>query len=173
MAYNAKIEYLSGGKNIIADMLSRLPDSEAPASDTENDADDGTLDISDKTFEINTLNSNEFSPRKYAKYTQQPEEFFSTDDLKIQNLDMAHEQSKDLTILQLIDNLKQGKDDKEMQKFLLIENILYFITKPDTEAQLRLYVPEHLRKLVIKQYHDCNGHIGIDRTHSAISQKYF
>ena len=36
-----------------------------------------------------------------------------------------------------------------------------------------LYVPEHLRERVVKQYHDDNGHMGIDKTFDAIHQKYY
>lgn len=173
MAYNPKIEYLSGGQNIIADMLSRLPDTDKPLDNPTNSDNEEVVDISDNTFEINTFNSNEFCPSTYVQYQQQDENIFCPDDCKILDLDMAHEQAKDLAILQIIDNINQGKDDHKTQKLIIIEDILYFISKPDTKANLRLYVPEHLRQLVIKQYHDNNGHPGVDRTYGAIALKYY
>ena len=36
-----------------------------------------------------------------------------------------------------------------------------------------MYVPEHLRERVVGQYHNDNGHMGIDKTFDAIRQKYF
>ena len=38
---------------------------------------------------------------------------------------------------------------------------------------LRLYIPEQLRQLVVKQYHDDNGHMGVQMTYDAIHQKYY
>ena len=32
----------------------------------------------------------------------------------------------------------------------------------DNDPILRLYIPQHLRDVVIRQYHDWNGHMGID-----------
>lgn len=36
-----------------------------------------------------------------------------------------------------------------------------------------MYVPHHLQGHVIDQYHDLNGHIGLDKTFDAIKQKYY
>ena len=44
---------------------------------------------------------------------------------------------------------------------------------PDGDTVLRMYVPKHPRTLVIKQYHDDNGHMGVQKTFDSIRQKYF
>ena len=54
-----------------------------------------------------------------------------------------------------------------------MENILYYISNVDSEPALRLYIPKHLKGAVIRQYHDWNGHMGIDKTFEAIKQKYY
>lgn len=51
--------------------------------------------------------------------------------------------------------------------------MFYYLTNADNDPILRLYVPFHYRSGVIKQYHDDNGHLGIDKTFDAIRQKYY
>ncbi|KAK7504664.1 hypothetical protein BaRGS_00004150, partial [Batillaria attramentaria] len=43
----------------------------------------------------------------------------------------------------------------------------------DDEPRARLVIPEHLILFVVRQYHDENGHMGIDKTYDTIQQKYF
>ena len=38
---------------------------------------------------------------------------------------------------------------------------------------LRLFIPKHLRVFVVKQYHDQNGHMGVQKTLDSIRQKYY
>ncbi|CAC5417995.1 unnamed protein product [Mytilus coruscus] len=59
--YNCKIEWLAGTENTIADYLSRRPNQiEVNKSDNKKtDDEDIEIDISDKAYEINTINSNE------------------------------------------------------------------------------------------------------------------
>ena len=42
----------------------------------------------------------------------------------------------------------------------------------NSDAVIWLYIPDHLRKEVIEQYHEHNGHMGIEKTHDAIKTKY-
>ena len=48
-----------------------------------------------------------------------------------------------------------------------------FLSNPDDNPTLRLFIPGHLRHLVVAQYHDDNGHMGVQKTYDAIRQKYF
>jgi hypothetical protein len=58
-----------------------------------------------------------------------------------------------------------GKENKKVQnKFILIDNIVYYISSPDNEATLRLYIPKHLKEAVVKEFHD-NFHMRIDKTY--------
>ena len=36
-----------------------------------------------------------------------------------------------------------------------------------------LYIPSHLKQLVTEQYHDKNGHMGIEKTYDIIKGKYY
>ena len=38
---------------------------------------------------------------------------------------------------------------------------------------LRLFIPKHLRIFVVKQYHDQNGHMGVQKTFDSKRQKYY
>jgi hypothetical protein len=38
---------------------------------------------------------------------------------------------------------------------------------------VRLYIPSHIKPVVVEQYHDINGHMGIDKTFEAIRNKYY
>lgn len=53
------------------------------------------------------------------------------------------------------------------------DNLLYFISNVEDNPSLRLYVPNHLHHLVIKQYHDDNGHPGCQRLFHKVKQKYY
>ena len=66
--YNCQIEYIPGTTNTCAVILSRKPDDEA-AEGPENldEGEEVTLEINDNTFKVNTLNSNRFEPKKFAK----------------------------------------------------------------------------------------------------------
>lgn len=50
---------------------------------------------------------------------------------------------------------------------------MYYISDVDSNPTLKVYVPHHLQGHGIDQYHDLNGHIGLDKTFDAIKQKYY
>ena len=65
---------------------------------------------------------------------------------------MSVEQQKDSSIQLILKQLQSGKDNKLVQKrFIIIDQIVYYITYADDEPITRLYVPEHIKEQVIKQ----------------------
>ena len=42
----------------------------------------------------------------------------------------------------------------------MVNDVVYYLTDPDDDTVLRLYVPKHLRALIIKQYHCDDWPIG-------------
>ena len=58
-------------------------------------------------------------------------------------------------------------------KHIILDDILYYVSKPNTDPIIRLYLPRHMIKPVIMEYHDNNRHMGIDKTHDAIKHKYY
>ena len=150
--YNCRIEYIPGTTNTCADLLSRKPD-DGVAGEQEllSDNEEVELDVNDTTFEVNVLNSYEFEPKEFAKCDgpiddplEKPEDCFP-------ELDMMKEQAKDDELLELKTILVHGDPGKEIQrKHITIENILYYLSDPNNDPILRLYVPKHLRNAVVK-----------------------
>ena len=84
---------------------------------------------------------------------------------------MVQEQSKDSEILELKTVLAHGDPSRAIKRRYLIENdTVYFLSGPDDNPTLRLYIPEQLRQLVVKQYHDDKGHMDVQKTYDAIRQ---
>ena len=88
--YNCTIEYIEGRKNVCADMLSRL---QHPISE---DSECSDPDITNKTFEVNFIDSSRINPKKYAQYDYQYEEKqCNKEELMVPGFDLTVEQSKD------------------------------------------------------------------------------
>ena len=80
-------------------------------------------------------------------------------------IDIIRDQESDKDILDLKGRIKNGRVTKtEQKKFILIDEIVYYLSQPNDEPLIRLYVPSHLRKSVLVQYHDDNGHMGPEKT---------
>ena len=165
--YNCEIEYVKGSNNIVADLLSRSPPDSV-------DTNEEIPDITDKSFNINVINSNQFEPREFmhidldrAKTTQDALPTLDT-------IDLPSQQDKDKEIIHIKQKLRLGITDKNMsRKYLIHENILYYISQVDDEPILRLYVPTHLRSEVLQSYHTLLGHMGQQKCYSTIREKYY
>ena len=78
---------------------------------------------------------------------------------------MVIEQSKDKELVQLKDRLQSEKMSSSVaSKYVILDNILYYLSKSDSDPVIGLYIPSNLKQLVIEQYHDKNGHMGIKKT---------
>ena len=171
--YNCTIEYIAGTTNTCADLLSRRPDEPGHCQE-ENLTEELDLDVNDNTFQVDVINSNEFEPKKFASCDVPFDDSLVKPDDCLPGLDMISEQNKDDELLELKTILVHGEPSKEVQhRYLVVDNVVYYLTDPDCDTVLRLYVPKHLRALVVKQYHDDNGHMGVQKTFDCIRQKYF
>ena len=167
--YNCKIEYIARFYNSCNDLLSSIPQNAGITQDKE----DYDIDIRDEAYKINALNSYRLSPKEYARCTLLPSDFIEKPTLD-EIIDMVIEQAKDDTLVELKVGLQNEKVPTAVQKrHLIIDNTLYYISNMDADPILRLYISEHLRVVVIRQYNDWNGHMGIDKTYDAIKQKYY
>ena len=125
-------------------------------------------------FEINFIDGSRIDPKKYAKYDYQYEDKQCNKELRVPWFDLTVDQSKDKELVQLKENLQTEKASQATtSKYIILDNILYYLSKCDSDPAIRLYIPSHLKKLVIEQYHDQNGHMGIEKTYNAIKGKYY
>ena len=167
-AYDCTIEHVSGKSNLCADLLSRM-------YHVDEQADSGPpcrQDINDHMLEVNYINTNRINTKEFISAELPPSE-----PLKRPVLDsfvMSDEQIKDDELREIKEQLISNKAPKSVYaKYMIIDDILYYITKPDDDPVLRLYIPEHLRLHVVQQYHDDLGHRGIDKVYDLIRQKYY
>ena len=197
--FNCRIEYLKGETNVCADLLSRSPPDEPveyDRSQTENSNEENKIvaqplksDVDeDSLLKLNyindnksvhsnsinaVINSNDIVPKDC--YLANEKELFHPPPVPSpENFNIKEEQEKD----EALQTLKNKIINKTAKKFVLrhhtIRNdILYYISYPDDDAQLRLYVPDHLKIKVIKQYHDELGHLGVNKVYQTIKKKYF
>ena len=121
------------------------------------------------------IDSSRIDPKKYAKYDYHYEDKqCNKEELGVPGFDLTVEQSKDKELVQLKENLQTEKASQATSsKYIILDNILYYLSKCDSDPVIGLYIPSHLKKLVIEQYHDQNGHMGIEKTYNAIKGKYY
>ncbi|CAC5415478.1 unnamed protein product [Mytilus coruscus] len=161
------------GQKTLSRTISRRPNRiEVNKSDNKKtDDEDIEIDISNKAYEINTINSNEIDPKKFASCSYKETDTLTLKDFVVSGYDMKYEQSLDKELALIISQMKNGKASKSVEsKYILIDEIMYYISKADTEPVLRLYVPLQLRDEVVKQYHD-QDHLGVDKTYDAIKEE--
>ena len=59
---------------------------------------------------------------------------------------------------------------KKLRESILL--LMRYLLLTDSDV-LQLYVPKYLKPLFIKQYHDDNGHMGVQKPFDCTGQKYF
>ena len=132
------------------------------------------IEVNDNVFQIGFINSNEIEPKQFASLTAEDNPKEILEQIKFEGFDMHVEQNKDPDLI-LIRKQMQAENGPKLVKrrYILIDEVLYFLSDPDDEPEARLVIQKHLVPLVVRQYHDYNGHIGIDKTYDTIKQKYF
>ena len=87
---------------------------------------------------------------------------------------MKVEQSKDNDISEIRSMILSGQESKDVQKnYLLVDGLVYFISNVEDDPRLILFIPKHIRSFVVTQYHDQNGHMGVQKTFDSIRAKYY
>lgn len=167
--YNCKIEYIKGSTNTCADLLSRHPlNVNAEPSDSVE------CDVNDNSFQVNVINSNQFNPKQFASCDVPDDDTLQKPEFSLPGIDLVTEQSKDDEITKLKSVLLHGEPDKSVsRKHIVVDALLYYISDPDGEAALRVYTPQHLREMIIRAYHDENGHMGCQKCYDSIRLKYY
>lgn len=175
-SYDVTLEYIKGEQNCIADLLSRLPKSSERSSsaETEVHSEDGEPDITDKAYEIGIINSNRINPKQFVNCQVEKPEILDQDRPTLDDLDMVKEQSQDAEIVDIMNQINQGQGTKAFQqRHIILDNILYYISDPDCNPILRLFIPANLRKQVKQEFHEAMGHAGIDRAYATAKLRYY
>ena len=171
--YNAKIEYIAGKKNVCADLLSHMPGLDKEGILERTNGPIKELNIDDRTFEINLVNSNQMDTTMPGMYNI-VQDTLTKNELKVDGFDIVKEQEKDEILLDLKNRLQKGDvTSADYSKYVVLDDTLYYISKVNDNLTLRTYLPYHIKMAVIKQYHDNNGHMGIEKTFDALRLKYY
>ena len=171
-----KIEYLEGRLNAVADLMSRSPGKIKEEQSQNSDKND-EVDISDKFFEIGVINSNRLSEKQ--KQIVEPNDKQERNEIEkgvgtCEGIDMQKAQENDPEIKNMKEKLLSGKArEGEKSSFIIIEGLVYYISEVGEEPCLRLWVPKVFQKDVLEQYHDSNGHMGVDKVYDTIRTKYY
>ena len=81
--------------------------------------------------------------------------------MKLPGYDLVTELTQNKERLKIKEELQVGKASKSINsKYILLDNVLYYLSKADSDPVIWLYIPQHLQKEVIEHYHDNNGHVG-------------
>ena len=172
-SYNVKPEYIEGKLNAYADLLSRHPLADSNGDEAENTRLEEHP--ADEMIEVNVLNSNRFAPKDYMSYKAPTRDEPDRPKLdEFEEVDVQLEQEKDEKIVKIRNQLQSNKMDARVSKrFILVDHVVYFITSPDEDVRLRLYIPTHFRVDLLARFHHDLGHAGMDSTYDAISRKYY
>ena len=170
--YNCTIDYIPGPQNVVADLFSRLPESNHHLSGSKESTVEP--DVNDNTLEVSAINSSRFNPSQFASYQHPARKEMEKPDFQLEGFDMVEEQERDPELKKLRDKIKQGKTEgTEAKRHVFFEDVLYYISSPNDHPVTRMYVPDQLRKVVLEQYHDENGHMGVDKTYHTVGVKYY
>ena len=150
--YNCKIKYLAGKDNTCADLLSRISEQlEAESIHLEPGVDD-------RTYQVNVLNAYTLGNRPRQEENQ-TEDFVTLSDPGV-----IERSPKDEEVWALRKKVEAGK----VQKYLIYEDILYYLSGAEEEPRMSMFVPKALRTEILEQCHEKTGHIDIDKTHALI-----
>jgi hypothetical protein len=166
--YNCQIEYIPRTENTCADLLSRTPQTTEPRETHIESESHDDPDVHGNALEINFINSNAINPKEFVRYDLDEPDIPVKPQIRLSEdteVNIADEQAKDPELNRIIHPFRQGNIKKSTSnKHLIVDDILYYLSNADNEPIIRLYVPIHYRTSVVKQYHDDNGHLGIDKT---------
>lgn len=175
-AYNCEIKHLPGRQNIIADFLSRIKTVDNHQSSIEDyqEISDNTFRVDNIKREINVIDTTSLNVKHIADKQYDPQQNQREMPSETTELNMIQEQDKDPQIVDLKTRIQQSKLTKpEQYKFIVMHDLVYYVSHMEEDPILRLYIPPHLREQITKQYHDQLGHFGVQRLFATIKEKYY
>ena len=159
--YNAKITYLPGKKNSLADFLSRH--------------------VTRPNHECNAINTNAIPPpqRRDSLASSTASEPSTDEDIpELSNtpnqppLNIAEHQPNDPKLRELIHLLHTDPENEKVQSYAIIDDTLYYL---DDSERPRVVLPKFLLPQVIKQAHEgfITSHLGFQKTIDTLDRKYY
>ena len=95
-------------------------------------------------------------------------------DFRKGGFDMIVGHTRDDDISEIRTMIMNGTESKDVQKhYLLVDDLVYYLSNVNDDPCLRLSIPKHLRNFVVTQYHDQNGHMGVQRMLNSIRPNLF
>ena len=89
-------------------------------------------------------------------------------------MDMIEQQSNDSGFRDMEEQLESGKAGGALKKrYTVMEGLFYYWSDPDDDPEAWLYIPDQIQDAVVRQYHDDNWHVDIDKTFEARKRKYY
>ena len=154
-------------------LLSRIPGLDREDVEDRTNGPIADVDINDNTFEINVANSNQMDTSMPGKYNV-VQDSLTKEELKVSGFDIVKEQEKDKILSDLKIRLQKGDvTSTDYSCHVVLDHILYYISNVNDNPALRTYIPYHIKHAIIKQYHDDNGHLGIDKVFDSLRIKYY
>ena len=176
--YGCKIEYISGSKNLAADLMSRLHNTPVAGNLHDNEH----LDWKGEATDVNTVQQPLINVIDNAVETEEQETDEKQNPLDYHNFDettLRLAQEKDTEMKTIILELQKETPDAQVVSTYCLENgLLYHVekgTKTRPHTRMQLVVPTEFRKIVLEGAHDgyLGGHLGIEKTTDKISKSYF
>ena len=141
--YNCTIDYIPGPQNVMADLLSRLPEGDSQVSESKEDSVEP--EINDNTLETDAINSSRFNPKQFASYQHPARKELEKLDTQLEGFDMVEEQEQDTELKKQRDRIKQGKaEGAEAKRHIFFDDILYYISNPNDHLVTRMDIPKQL-----------------------------
>ena len=166
-AYDCRIEHIAGKANNCADLLSRMyhkgPETDSGPPERESN---------DHALEVGYINTNRVGIKTFDSAELPPEKPLVKPVLE--NFSMLQEQQNDEELMAIKRQIESNKAPKTLYtRYMIIDDLLYYISNADEEPQLRLCIPGNLQDYVLSQHHDELGHMGIDKVYDRIRLKYY
>ena len=175
--YNCTIEYIAGTTNTCADLLSRHPELDFRWSELWRSCrSDCPWCRWQFVWDQYTWFHSVWTKVICKFYLPNDESFEKCDcsDFRKGGFDMKVEQTRDNDISEIWSMILNGKESKDVQKhYLFVDVLVYYLSNVDDDLCLRLFIPNHTRNFDVKQYHDQNEHMGVQKTLHSIHQKYY
>ena len=107
------------------------------------------IEGNDNAFQIRVINSNEIEPKQLASLTAEDSPKEILEEIQFEGFDMHVEQNKHPDLI-LIRKQMQAENGPRLVKrrYILIDEVLYFLSDPDDEPKARLVIQKHLVPLV-------------------------